>query len=378
MSSLRFVTLTGVDEKTNVEELAGLSAEHPYVEWGVLYSPSQAGKGGRYPTLEWIEAFAESAQDRNLYIALHLCGAIVRDLLKAFSHDEPQLTDPALMRVLTLTEKFGRVQLNTVAKTSDVPALQSLVRRISRSEARTRVILQWHEKHAPICQALGHLDAFEVLVDSSGGKGLERDNWPSLDDRLRRRGFAGGLGPDNLARHLPLIEQAAAGRAFWVDMENKLRNDRDEFDLGACAAVLAIAKAYSEDARTRNGQHFADGGMEVAQLDGLLLDWWVGAVQGYPMQVPPPNAYRAVYLYRPTGTFESFSPSEDSGIAQDLLSEERIALLPLPDGQWQAQAVAGPAPEMLGPTLAIAGLRAIVAKYMGAYVPANPARWSPL
>lgn len=394
MAHLRYVTLTGVDEKTDIQDLVRLSEQYPFVEWGVLYSESRAGVEGRYPSLAWIEQFAVQAQRLNLNVALHLCGAVVPRLLTAFKGPHP-LANPEVQRILELAQSFGRVQLNTVAKLEDKEVLRTLIRYISRCEQRTRVILQWHDKHAAICEQLQAEDAFEVLVDSSGGRGVARTDWPDLSAVHRRPGFAGGLGPDNLAEQLPRIAAVAEGLAFSVDMESKLRTADDRFDVSVCARVLAIAEEFDRKSRFAAGALHGNALQPVYELEGLWLDWWVGYLLGYDMIVPPLNASRAVYLYRPTGRFESFSPSDSEYLAVNAIHEERIALTPLEpthtsDGSedeadepdlWFARAMGTTGttyPGMKGKTLVQAGLRAIVAKHLGLALSTNPMADPPL
>lgn len=396
MSHLRYVTLTGVDENTDLNELVQLSANFPFVEWGVLYDESLAGRHPRYPSLAWIERFATLAADNRLNIALHLCGSAVSRLRKLYSGPEayPHRTpaNESEFALLSLTERFGRVQLNTVAKLDHVPALRQLIQAISRSEDRTRVILQWHERHAPVCDQLRSVDAFEVLVDSSGGRGEERTDWPTLGPLLPRAGYAGGLGPDNLAEQLPRIAKAAGNRSFWVDMETKLRDAQDQFNLVACAKVLAIATEFDKKSRFDAGALYGDQLQLTQDLEGLWLDWFVGYALGYDMVVPPLDACRAVYHYRPEGRFLGFSPSDDGGLAIRLFHDEQIALTPLPvvdggalapsdgdapDGEdhrptWTAKALGDDGILMPGRSLIEAGLRAIVAKYLGRALSTNP------
>jgi hypothetical protein len=47
-------------------------------------------------------------------------------------------------------------------------------------------------------------------------------------------GYAGGLGPETVAKVLPQLTQATP---FWIDMESKIRNGDDRFDVGLCRRV---------------------------------------------------------------------------------------------------------------------------------------------
>lgn len=388
MSHLRFVTLTGVDEKTDLSELVRLSAEFPFVEWGVLYDESLAGRDPRYPSLDWISQFAAVAEQNSLYVALHLCGSAVARLRDFVAADELPSRTPATeptFALLDLAQRFGRVQLNTVAKMSHVPALRALIQRISRSENRTRVILQWTDGSAAVCGWLQSEHAFEVLVDSSGGRGVERTDWPSLGQTHPRAGYAGGLGPDNLAEQLPRIAKAAYRRSYWVDMETKLRNEQGYFDLSRCKQALQTAADFEERFRFEEGSRYGNELLPTRELEGMWLDWFVGCALGYNMVVPPADAVRAMYLHRSSGRFEPFAPSEDSSLPVHLFEEEQIALTPLPvfpedagtddeppRAKWTAKALSDDGMLMPGSSMVEAGLRAIVAKHFGIAVSTNP------
>jgi hypothetical protein len=155
-------------------------------------------------------------------------------------------------------------------------------------------------------------------------------------------------------------------------MEGKLRDEHDVFDLARCAKVLAAAEDFDNKQFAEAAHRFGTGVQQVAELSELWLDWWVGWVRGADMVMPPENACKAVYLDRQTGKYDGYQPSESSAHALRILSEERVSLLPLDDGTWQAQAVGGDYPAMIAEELHIAGLRAVVAKHRGLTVPLNP------
>lgn len=372
--------MTGAGDDTDVQALAELSAQYPFAEWAVLYSAERAGAEGRYPSLAWIEQFAEAADDLQFYAALHICGKTVKQLLQAAAAGQLYAPGP-LNDMLNLAQKFGRVQLNVRAKLQDLESYRALISCISRGEQHTRVLLQWNEHNAEVCEALRAEPAFEVLVDSSGGRGVVPLEWPNRDFGFRRIGFAGGLGPTNLQEQLVLIAKAAGDRAFSVDMESSLRTAADTFDLAACQEVLSIAAAFEHQARFEAASVYGRGSRSVAGLEGLWLDWWVGHSEGLNMVVPPKDAVCAVYLHRASGQFLSYRAEESGSTAMALLRAHRVSLLPLAasdsddasedDEGWQAQA-AGCAHAMQGESLEQAGLRAVVAKAFGLELPMNP------
>jgi phosphoribosylanthranilate isomerase len=81
-----------------------------------------------------------------------------------------------------------------------------------------------------------------MLQDQSGGKGLKSSAWvePSVLSRKAGSpiGYAGGLGPDNIAVELPKIIAAAKGQRFWIDCESSLRDENDWFDTSKAEAMI--------------------------------------------------------------------------------------------------------------------------------------------
>jgi phosphoribosylanthranilate isomerase len=83
-----------------------------------------------------------------------------------------------------------------------------------------------------------------VLFDSSGGKGISPKSWPSVPAALRC-GFAGGLGPDNLASELGRLERIVGDRSVWIDMQSRVRSeDGAVLDLAKVRACLEASRAY--------------------------------------------------------------------------------------------------------------------------------------
>ena len=77
------VTVTGADNSTtNLADLAFLSADFPFVEWGILCSKNNMG-GNRFPDRTWLDKLAMCLKiNPTMKASCHLCGRWVRDLLK--------------------------------------------------------------------------------------------------------------------------------------------------------------------------------------------------------------------------------------------------------------------------------------------------------
>lgn len=201
-----FVTLTGADERTDLKALARLDAEI-----ALLYTKDLDGRH-RYPSWDWILEASRVLPS----CALHVCGRTARNALRLSQLD---------------VSCFDRIQLNGWPSALEVDQICEL-----------------HPEHTIITQhspSSSHLllgvrsGNHAVLVDSSAGKGITPARWdrPSTTKAV---GFAGGLGPDNLQDELlnrlgPLLVPGA-----WVDMESKLRDEDDWFDLAQASECCRI------------------------------------------------------------------------------------------------------------------------------------------
>ena len=198
----RFVTFTGADEETPIEEMATLSKQYP-IEWGILFSPKQQGQG-RYPPMRFVR---EVTQREGLRLSAHLCGGHSKDVIALGACSVPM-------------EGFRRAQINSSDTSIDVT-------RVSRW-ARDRGV-------APILQCRESFPmATETawLFDKSGGQGISPDAWPQAHPAAAC-GYAGGIKPENVKEVLGLI----AATDYWIDMESGVRDANDRFSLAKCRAV---------------------------------------------------------------------------------------------------------------------------------------------
>lgn len=90
-----------------------------------------------------------------------------------------------------------------------------------------------------------------VLFDSSCGQGVERTVLPPQPADIPC-GYAGGIGPDNIASMLELvmdqIEHITGSKPVWIDMESSLRVarsdrmvlDQDVFSVDKCFACIKM------------------------------------------------------------------------------------------------------------------------------------------
>lgn len=225
------VSLTGPDNNTSIAELAGLSEAYPFVEWALLYVPHKEG-APRNPDASWRQAFFDAKLPG--YSAVHLCGQL------AFE----QLLDGTLPREIMQADRF---QLNINARKADFTHAQVLDVYNQALRLGPDVILQYHEgtKHV-IEEFMAGLtsdqkDRVHILLDASKGTGLSPATWTipkEVQDAGAFIGFAGGLGPDNIANAITEFEKFQI--PYWPDMESGIRTN-NEFDIQKAKQVLAAA-----------------------------------------------------------------------------------------------------------------------------------------
>lgn len=205
-----FITFTGVDARTNVENMRWISDRYP-VEWGILFSRSRQGVENRYPALDTAMRVMESG----LRIASHICGEMAREIMGYAAGDPCRFP----------MHRARRVQINHPHPS--VPAAQ----RFGQMEGK-RCILQ--------CRGAVFPPEHDVdwLYDVSGGNGLRPGVWPAHPGRLV--GYAGGINADNVLDTIKSIN-GLMGRCgpYWIDMESGVRTD-DWFDLVKVREVCAL------------------------------------------------------------------------------------------------------------------------------------------
>lgn len=370
MSHIRYVTLTGAGGKTSFARMHALSVEFPLVEWAVLYSIERAGKENRYPSKAWLERFAVKAQKARMNIALHLCGTAVKVVLTSMTVPRQERSSEAL-ELIALCDKFDRVQLNIQGNLTDAELFIRLARQLGGNESRTRVILQYFPANAELAKRLAREQEFDILFDSSGGRGVECREWPKLStETFKRLGFAGGLSRYRIGTALDGISEAYPNRPFWLDMESKIRDENDQLCLEHCWSVLHQTKKWVLAQRRATAMLHPNGRVRINKLKGLWLDWWVGAALGVrQLVVPPLGATAAMYLWQHRGSFERYSAEDNTAEIEAMLLEQKVSFTPVKGG-WEASRDG--AVLATGEDISEACQRAVVALKFGASVPRQP------
>ena len=235
---LRYVTFTGADDTTSIEDLVELSREYPKVEWGVLLSENSMGNKARFPCRSWMDNLAAYLDLRGVPVNLsgHLCGTWMRRIVSM------GVTQDAAHGVGPLWTHFQRLQINFAGSENIVTPFMD---KAFLDVVDKRWILQ-NRNHgwvAPTIQRYGD-KRLHVLGDHSGGRGVLPQSWtPQFMSEVEMYGYAGGLSPENIGEQIELIAKVSEGREFWIDMESGIRTS-EKFDLKKVQAVLEILKPY--------------------------------------------------------------------------------------------------------------------------------------
>lgn len=213
-----FVTITGIDDRTDLGRIADLSARYP-VEWAVLHSPPAQGVSQRFPSNSTIDRlFARQAQSgMEIRLAAHLCGRQAKAVMRGeFDRNSVELAP------------YARIQVNHVR-----PVSAALV---DFAVPGQTVIAQWRDGESFPAEDLGH----QWLYDPSGGRGTSPTSWP-VNPTSEIRGYAGGIGLINVAAVVQAVSVSSPS-GFWIDMETGARTD-DWLDLDLVEAILMRAFA---------------------------------------------------------------------------------------------------------------------------------------
>lgn len=257
---LKFVTLTGADDSISPSQLFDISKEFPFVEWGILLSPKHRDTS-RFPSSDWLDVIGMDYDlltqvNGKANFSLHLCGGYVRDFL-GFGGDDFGMDIGA-----DLFEVFKRIQINTHAETHqwDLQAIADVIKKYPDKE----FIFQldgnnFNEAHARRLPFDFGCSNVAFLLDTSHGAGILPTEWLMPPIANVNTGYAGGIGPDNLAEiFIKGIQPSMALRTdfvadYWIDMETKIRTqsgDGDIFDLEKCRKVLDIASQWFQKPAT--------------------------------------------------------------------------------------------------------------------------------
>lgn len=228
------VTVTGADDSVDPKDLVEIAKEFPFVEFGILVSLNNFGTP-RFPSLQWLRRLAAATEGQRVKLAGHVCGSWVRQIYAGFW--------PCDFLPEEFTNQVRRWQLNA-GRAEYEPDTREMLKTIeSLTKFDIEVIFQYSGLLPEIARlCMQHRLNVSALFDASGGRGISPSAWSKVF--WMRGGFAGGLGPDNVAEEIPKMLEVT-GAPFWIDAETKLRSgDNKQFDLGKVVNFLEAARPW--------------------------------------------------------------------------------------------------------------------------------------
>lgn len=235
---LKIMTMTGADNEVSPNALIELSEEFPFLEWGVLVGDPDRKPKPRLPGRDWIASLGELAWPE-ARLSLHLCPPWVRYF---YAGRPDRLNDLRAFGVYVGPGWYTRVQLNSAGMTFRL-GFHPCQMAEWLEDVGVELIQQLDGVNDHLLGIPGTYRHITGLFDRSHGGGVIPDRWPVPPIPGAWIGYAGGLGPENLAEQLPLIAAAAGGADFWVDMETHVRTD-GKLDLAKVRACAEIARDY--------------------------------------------------------------------------------------------------------------------------------------
>ena len=246
---LRYITCSDPREDIPVESMLNFTEKYPIAEIGVQAHPGPMSFNEHRH--RWFNQIVNNAQNMPTppNIALHInytwCDYMCEGLV-------PYELDWWLRITNSYTNKpvIKRIQLNIgdYSDKFDIKKLTALMEKHKNQE----FIFPWNKGVAKKIEMLKQTGAkFSLLFDGSYGAGIEPNAWYAPVYKDVPNGYAGGLGPDNVAKNLDKINEILPKNyETWIDAEGKLR---DKQTTGSF--TLELAEKYLQNALAWHNQH---------------------------------------------------------------------------------------------------------------------------
>lgn len=246
---LLFVTCSGANQHTNIEDLANLLKAYPLAEIGVQVSERQCPNYG--DRLQWIYALHAylCAKKQRINAALHVNLTWVEDFGQG-------VVVPIMQDLLRLDDFegnpfFQRVQLNFRIgreRRPDEDKMAALIKQYNRH----RFILSYNASNDVFIHTLYKRGVkFDLLYDDSFGQGFIPDSRrpPVFGDIVQ--GYSGGISPENVTTVLDEIAASCkyftSAAGVYIDAQRRLEDDNTHMDLGKCADYLRKAVVWKRE-----------------------------------------------------------------------------------------------------------------------------------
>lgn len=244
---IKYVTMSGCNETTDIEKLVALLKRFPVAEIGIQVSEKKCLEGSA--RMIWIYSLASylQHQEQAINAALHVNTMWVENFGQGVVESELQTL--LNLRNYHNCPFFHRVQLNFRIGREKTPDADKLMALMKKYGSR-RFILSYNESNAAFIRGLYRRGArFDLLFDTSHGEGVEPKERPSSIFNNVLQGYAGGISPENVTEVLDQIaEQEVLVPNFAgisIDAEGKLKSEETgRFDIELGRAYLSAAQEW--------------------------------------------------------------------------------------------------------------------------------------
>ena len=218
---LTYITCSDPREDVSHNDIMRLLKYAPQVEIGIQAHPSAMSSG--YPRNNWFNGLMQLVRniDMGLNVAVHvnyqwcdkMCtGQIPNEIRDWMNMQRKFGREPAIKR--------WQLNIGDGTKTWDTKAVAKLI----ADHPEHEFIFPYNQTvHDKIDELNKTGVNFSLLYDSSYGYGRLPDSWAPPVYNNHKMGYAGGLGPDNVADNLGKIaQQMPTDYRTWIDAEGKL------------------------------------------------------------------------------------------------------------------------------------------------------------
>lgn len=237
---LKFITCSGADEHTNIDDLLALAKEYPLMEIGIQVSNEKVTKNP--PRFDWLMALHEKVVKQHLTpnIALHICGEWVQQ----FANREMLPEADYFMSLADGHRGFfiKRLQVDLLIGNNYLVNFGRFCQAMTDRASR-HIVLPYNDSNADFIHRLYSKDImFDCLFnDFQNGKALPQKYEPPVF-KNRLQGYSGGFSAENVAAELQKLSKILSSkRKIYIDAENCLKDDRGYLDLQKCKAYIQNA-----------------------------------------------------------------------------------------------------------------------------------------
>lgn len=237
---LKYITCSGANEHTNIDELLALAKEYPMMEIGIQVSDKKiTDNPARF---DWIIALQEKVAAQKLApnIALHVNGNWVQQFAN-------RAMIPELEYFLSLGNGsngrlISRLQINFLIG-NDYRINFGRFCQAMTDNSRLPIVLPYNDQNAAFVHCLHNKSIkFDCLFDSSHGEGVLPQQQQPPVFRNCLQGYSGGLSADNVAEQLQKLSLVVKPkRSIYIDAEGKLKGSNGHLDLQKCEAYIKNA-----------------------------------------------------------------------------------------------------------------------------------------